>query len=254
MSFPKQLSVNFVSNLARFLSETKSEDKVDEGEDEGYVCDVQYCNGTFFENNIYMEHVRHVHSDITNITSDEKCTTIMIKDASRTTPTQRGPASKRKEYTVLRIQCTQGPCEQSVDSYFPTKALYNKHVAATHSSVAKDTGADKNKETSKRDKSPAKSDDKSETGNENSRKRPSRSSGKKQETDEATVQSTVSSDDDEKPSKKKKLNEGEELDLISDASYTTLLKDLESLNKAQEDPKKTTATKKSPSRVSPRRK
>ena len=226
------------------------------------TCDVVHCNGTFFDEHIYIEHVRHIHSDHINILSDDKCTVIEIKDASRVKPTQTGPrpASKRKVFTLLRVQCQQGKCKEENGSYFKTRAEYNKHVADIHSgkpSVKKDKEIEE-------------------------KKTPDRRRLRRGRNDESLVQSTVSSPDsdgpasgsaseeDEPPAKREKPEKERLKSMMSEASFTTLLKDLDSHKKGASKtstPIKPAAGKtsggkvstrressSSPARVSPRRK
>ena len=135
----------------------------------GFICDVIHCNGTFYDEHVYMEHVRHVHSHCINIISDEKCQVVQIKDTSRAVPTQTGPrpASKRKIWTVLRIRCNQGQCQQSSASYFATRALYNKHNADVHSSKVAETDSINNqRKNTKATEDPKTADDTSTNYNE----------------------------------------------------------------------------------------
>ncbi len=170
------------------------------------MCDVNYCGGTFFSDAQYMKHVRHVHEEISTVTSDERRSVIMLKDAKRTRPTQRGPASKRKEFTLLRVQCLQGSCGESGDRFFTTTALYNQHAADEHAG-------------------------KEEAASRSAKKKSTRASVKN---DDTLVQSTVlDGDDAEEPDTKKRKTDGGKTNdiegMISKASLRTLHKDLEDL-------------------------
>ena len=256
-----------------------------------------HCNGAFFDEHIYMEHVRHIHSDYISILSDDKCSVIQIKDASRATPTQTGPrpASKRKVWSLLRIECHQGQCKETMSSYFPTRTLYNKHTADVHSAKvgvskaqdemneAKENGKSESPDSKSGIKSTRRSIQSQRNKQEHSESvevhGQSKSTGstkpRKEKAGESVVQSTVSSpssanaddvqsglgseDDDEPLAKKKKTDEGTRLqNMMSPASYTSLLKDLDSLkkgtNKTSTPARVTPRRSLSPSRISPRRK
>ena len=245
------------------------------------TCDVVQCNGTFFDEHIYVEHVRHIHSDHINVLSDPKCTVIQIKDASRVRPTQKGPASKRKVFTLLRVQCQQGKCKEENSSYFRTRAEYNKHVADIHSgkpSVKKDSEME---ETKEHVQSPGRRRSKETKNASINMSNGSDRKLRKSRNDDSLVQSTVSSPDsdgpasgsaseeeDEPPTKRDRPEKERLKSMMSEASFTTLLKDLDSHKKGtnktstpiRPTPGKTSGAKvstrreSSPARVSPRRK
>ena len=241
------------------------------------TCDVVHCNGTFFDEHIYIEHVRHIHSDHINILSDPKCTMIEIKDASRVRPTQKGPASKRKVFTLLRVQCLQGKCKEENGSYFRTRAEYNKHVADIHSDKSSGKRDNKMEETKDQVQSPGRRRSKEMKNVSNGSDRKLR----RGRNDETLVQSTVSSpdsdgpasgsaseEDDEPPTKRDRPEKERLKSMMSEASFTTLLKDLDSHKKGTNKTstpirpttgktsgaKVSTRSESSPARVSPRRK
>ena len=170
------------------------------------ICDILHCNGAFFDEHVYIEHLRHIHKDDVEEKAEENHVTIQMKDASRVRPVQTGPrpASKRKVWVLFRVQCQQARCKEETRSYFKTRAEYNKHVADAHSGKAT-TGCGGGGE----------GDNKT-----NNSKTPDRRRSKPEE-----------DGDGESPMKKGKMKEDQLKSMISEASYSTLLKDLDSLQK-----------------------
>lgn len=243
------------------------------------ICDVVHCNGAFFDEHVYIEHVRHIHLDCARTFSDENCSVVELKDAMRTVPTQTGPrpASKKKEYTLLRIQCLEGQCKESNSSYFPTRARYNKHVADIHKTSAIETMvADDKKRTTpelndaskvERGKSPKKSEAKSASNqsaisvevHHSSTKSANavesrRRSGRRQsaETDSGPV--SGDDDDDEPTAKKSKTDDDRLREMMSESSYTRLLNSLGKGSPKTSTPTKGAAKESPASETSPRRK